>query len=142
MKRRFLLLLLAIGGCQQQPIKKNKPSIVKVRDEFRSTIIAPAHPSAKKPEIGNHVTIDYSCWLADEQNQPTKHINNSEAPFTFLLGARRVIEGLDKGVQLMQLGEQRRFIFPPSLAYGNTGLGTLIPPQATLIFDVTLRAII
>lgn len=144
MRKHLLLTLLTLTGCQQPPAKKKITAPAKQKkpiEQLASTVLTQAPSPTKKPEIGNTVTIDYTCWLADEQQKPVRLINNSQTPFSFLVGVHRVIEGLDKGIQSMQVGEKRRFIIPPSLAYGDVGFGIIIPPQATLIFDVTLYAI-
>lgn len=62
-------------------------------------------------------------------------------PFSFLLGAGEVIKGWDQGVKGMKVGGRRKLIIPPSLGYGATGAGNMIPPNATLIFEVELLAI-
>jgi len=64
------------------------------------------------------------------------------APFQFQLGAGKVIKGWDEGVALLNVGTTAKFIIPPSLAYGSRGAGGVIPPNATLIFEVRLLDII
>jgi FKBP-type peptidyl-prolyl cis-trans isomerase len=99
--------------------------------------------AAKLPQKGKMVTVHYTGWLADEKGEPTmnKKFDSSVdrgKPFQFVLGIGQVIRGWDEGVALMKVGERRRLILPPALAYGARGAGPLIPPNATLVFDVEL----
>jgi FKBP-type peptidyl-prolyl cis-trans isomerase FkpA len=93
--------------------------------------------------VGKAVEVHYTGWLYDP-NAPEKKgakfdsSRDRGAPFTFLLGAGRVIKGWDKGVAGMKVGGQRTLIIPPEMAYGSRGAGNVIPPNSTLIFDVEL----
>ena len=99
--------------------------------------------TGEEAEIGKTVNVHYTGWLYDE-NAPDKKGKKFDSsydrkePFSFMLGAGRVIKGWDKGVQGMKVGGQRTLIIPPSMAYGAKGAGGVIPPDATLIFDVEL----
>lgn len=92
---------------------------------------------------GSRVTVHYSGWLY-EQSAPDhkgKAFDSSRKggqPFSFALGARQVIAGWDQGVAGMRVGGQRRLVIPAALAYGDRGAGGVIPPNATLVFDVEL----
>ncbi len=90
---------------------------------------------------GRSLTVHYTGWLYDptqaEQKGQQFDTSVGRDPFTFTLGAGRVIQGWDQGVVGMKVGGQRRLIIPPSLAYGSTGSGP-IPPNATLVFDIEL----
>ncbi len=94
-------------------------------------------------EVGKTVSVHYTGWLYDE-NAPDKKGKKFDSSFdrqetfSFMLGAGRVIKGWDQGVQGMKVGGQRTLIIPPSMAYGERGAGNIIPPNATLIFDVEL----
>lgn len=95
---------------------------------------------------GQQVAVHYSGWLYDEAApmHKGKLFDSSRergSPLEFPLGAGRVIRGWDEGVAGMKVGGQRTLIIPPALGYGASGAGGVIPPNATLIFDVELIAI-
>jgi FKBP-type peptidyl-prolyl cis-trans isomerase FkpA len=92
---------------------------------------------------GSKVTVHYSGWLyeqaaPDHKGKAFDSSRESGRPFSFALGARQVIAGWDQGVAGMRVGGQRRLVIPAALAYGDQGAGGVIPPQATLVFDVEL----
>ncbi len=92
---------------------------------------------------GKPVVVHYTGWLYDESKPDKKGAKFDSSrdrgtPFSFPLGAGRVIRGWDEGVAGMKVGGQRTLIIPPSLGYGDRGAGGVIPPNATLIFDVEL----
>ena len=92
---------------------------------------------------GSQVTVHYSGWLYDHTRPDQKGVEFDSsrkhgAPFTFALGQRAVIAGWDQGVAGMKVGGQRRLVIPSDLAYGDSGAGGVIPPGATLVFDVEL----
>lgn len=99
--------------------------------------------SGAEAVAGKRVTVHYSGWLYDPAQPDSKgraFDSSREAgrPFTFALGAGQVIAGWDQGVQGMRIGGQRRLVIPHELAYGERGAGGVIPPRASLVFDVEL----
>jgi FKBP-type peptidyl-prolyl cis-trans isomerase len=90
-------------------------------------------------KAGQNVSVHYTGWLTDG----TKFDSSVDRgrPFEFPLGAGRVIQGWDQGVQGMQIGEKRRLTIPPEMGYGARGAGAVIPPHATLVFEVELLAL-
>ncbi len=87
-------------------------------------------------EIGQSVTVHYTGWLAEGSKFDSSLDRNQ--PFKFVLGKGQVIRGWDEGVQGMKVGGKRRLTLSSQLGYGAAGAGGVIPPNATLIFDVEL----
>ena len=85
---------------------------------------------------GNTVVVHYTGWLPNGMKFDSSRDRGE--PFTFVLGEGRVIPGWEEGVAGMKVGGQRRLVIPPHLGYGPIGAGDVIPPDATLIFDVEL----
>ncbi len=91
-------------------------------------------------QSGNQVTVAYTGWLHDSSRPDAKGTQfDSSTNFSFRLGTGAVIRGWDQGVAGMRVGGQRRLVIPPELAYGDRSPGAPIPPNATLVFDVTLN---
>lgn len=97
------------------------------------------NPEAAKAEAGKTVQVHYTGMLTDGRIFDSSVERG--APLPFALGQGQVIRGWDEGIALMKVGDKLRLIIPPTLGYGENGAGGVIPPNATLIFDVELMGI-
>lgn len=107
--------------------------------QYEDTVVGNGAEAA----AGKHVTVHYTGWLY-ENGQPGRKFDSSKDrndPFVFPLGAGHVIRGWDEGVQGMKVGGTRRLVIPADLGYGARGAGGVIPPNATLLFEVELLAV-
>ncbi len=104
--------------------------------QYEDTVVG----SGATAVAGKYVTVHYTGWLYQDGQQGAKFDSSKDRndPFVFPLGAGMVIRGWDEGVQGMQVGGKRTLIIPPELGYGARGAGGVIPPNATLKFDVEL----
>jgi peptidyl-prolyl cis-trans isomerase A (cyclophilin A) len=96
--------------------------------------------SGVKAEKGKNVTVHYKGQLSDGTVFDSSYKRNE--PIDFPLGVGQVISGWDEGIQLLKVGDKARFVIPSHLGYGSRGAGGVIPPDATLIFDVELMNVI
>jgi FKBP-type peptidyl-prolyl cis-trans isomerase len=99
--------------------------------------------SGAEAQAGRVVTVHYTGWLYDASRPDLKGAKfdssrDRNEPFSFSLGAGEVIRGWDEGVAGMRVGGQRTLTIPPDMGYGARGAGGVIPPNATLLFDVEL----
>ncbi len=122
------LCLLTIGNL----IAKGK--IIKMESGLQYEIIKAGNGETAKK--GDLVRVHYTGWLMDGTKFDSS--KDRKKPFDFKLGAGMVIKGWDQGVEGMKIGETRMLIIPSDLAYGDRGAGGVIPPKATLKFEVEL----
>ncbi len=92
------------------------------------------------PQTGQTVIVHYTGWLKQNDQKFDSSVDRGE-PFSFKIGKGQVIAGWDEGVATMKVGGKRQLIIPADLAYGARGAGGVIPPNATLVFDVELLEI-
>lgn len=94
-------------------------------------------------KAGDHVTVHYTGWLYEGGVKGAKFDSSKDRrdPFAFPLAAGHVIRGWDEGVQGMKVGGTRILVIPPALGYGARGAGGVIPPNATLMFEVELLGV-
>ena len=107
--------------------------------QYEDTVVG----SGAQATPGQRVTVHYTGWIYDDGVQGVKFDSSKDRndPFAFSLGAGMVIGGWDEGVDGMQVGGLRTLIIPPALGYGARGAGGVIPPNATLKFDVELLGV-
>jgi len=117
-----------------------------VADSSELTKIDVKTGTGKEATPGKMVRVHYTGWLfdksaADNKGKKFDSSRDRSGNFTFPLGVGRVIKGWDQGVQGMKVGGQRVLIIPSSMGYGARGAGSIIPPNATLVFDVELMGV-
>ncbi len=111
--------------------EQTTPSGLKYVDELVGT--------GESPNNGQKVTVHYTGTL--ESGKKFDSSKDRDEPFTFTIGIGQVIKGWDEGVATMKVGGKRKLIIPSDLGYGSRGAGGVIPPNATLLFDVELISI-
>jgi len=147
----FLLIAFAlIPACsqnegkkqeEQKPVQASQASapaggenLLKTASGLQYADLVPG--SGDSPKSGKKVTVHYTGWLTNGTKFDSSVDRNE--PFTFVIGAGQVIPGWDEGVMSMKIGGKRKLVIPPELGYGAGGAGGVIPPNATLVFEVIL----
>jgi FKBP-type peptidyl-prolyl cis-trans isomerase FkpA len=133
------LIVTALGlyGCGKEESMSSESSAEQSATLYVEDEVVGTGPEAKS---GDEVTVHYTGWLTDGTKFDSS-LDGGE-PFTFTLGAQQVIAGWDAGVAGMQVGGKRKLTIPPELGYGAQGAGGgVIPPNATLVFEVELLQI-
>lgn len=108
--------------------------------KLRVGILKRSESCPRKAAVGDVVQVDYTGKLADGTVFDSS-LNQGRQPIEFALGLGQVIPGWDKGILGMCIGEKRKLVIPPHLAYGDAGAGGVIPPKATLTFIAELKGI-
>ena len=139
-----LALLVACGG--QSPPVPPATDVPAAAPVAALDIVELQPGSGPAIADGQKAVVQYTGWLYDASapDKKGKEFDSSRSggqPFRFVLGAGQVIKGWDQGVLGMKVGGHRRLTIPPDLAYGDAGANGVIPPGATLVFDVDLTAI-
>ena len=132
-----LLSLILVAGCGGNTEGNNVTELIKQDSRVGTGAEAVA---------GRNVTVHYTGWLydatrADHKGNKFDSSRDRNEPFEFQLGAGQVIPGWDQGVAGMKVGGQRTLTIPPDMGYGARGAGGVIPPNATLLFDVELLGV-
>ena len=141
--RRESLTVLAASAAAATPFSLAfaQGNIVTMPDGLKIIDVKPG--TGASPKTGQTCVMHYTGWLY-ENGQKGKKFDSSvdrNEPFEFPIGQHHVIAGWDEGVATMNVGGKRTLIIPPELGYGARGAGGLIPPNATLIFDVELLGV-
>lgn len=141
----LMIAMLAMTGCKadsktstkETAMTQNVTELIK-----KDTVVG----EGREAEAGFNVTVHYTGWLYDPSKADGKGAKfdsslDRREPFVFFLGGGQVIQGWDEGFAGMKVGGKRTLIIPPHMGYGASGAGGVIPPNATLIFDVELLSI-
>jgi FKBP-type peptidyl-prolyl cis-trans isomerase FkpA len=149
-KLSSVVFLLLLAACTGKPDAPPAPAVNAAKAE--SSAVTALQSVTLKAGSGAAVAggqiavVEYTGWLyeasaTDNKGKQCDSSRSAGRAFKFPLGTGSVIKGWDQGVAGMKVGESRRLIIPPDLAYGDSGAGGVIPPGATLIFDIDLIAI-
>jgi peptidylprolyl isomerase len=127
----FIILIAVISGCS----KKEDPSN-EITTSSGLKYIDLVIGTGPSPQVGQDVTIHYTGTLLDGKKFDSSKDRNT--PYKFTIGMGQTLLGWDEGVISMKVGGKRKLIVPPELAYGSTGVRTVIPPNTTVVFEIEL----
>jgi FKBP-type peptidyl-prolyl cis-trans isomerase len=139
----FFALLCVVSGCGKTETSSNsgpakvsgQPTTTPSGLQYWDVVVG----TGAAATAGSQVSVHYTGWLPSGEKFDSS-VDRGQ-PFSFPLGAGQVIKGWDEGVAGMKVGGKRQLRIPPELGYGARGAGGVIPPNATLIFDVELLAV-
>ena len=139
-------LAVLLAGCSDSPTKNDTSGSTLIHSSRAFTKTDVKVGTGETARAGQQVSVHYTGWIYDptSSNQRGAKFDSSVErgrPFSFPLGAGRVIKGWDVGVAGMKVGGQRTLIIPSEMGYGARGAGSDIPPHSTLIFDVELLGV-
>lgn len=145
MRVRAILVVMALVplGCAETQVTQEEEQVTQEAQVTQLTKNDSRVGAGAEAVAGRTVTVHYTGWLYDASRPDKKGTQfdssrTSNDPFSFQLGASQVIQGWDEGVAGMKVGGQRTLTIPADKGYGARGAGGVIPPNATLIFDVEL----
>lgn len=137
MKRTVFTLGFLTVPIAALAIVKKPPKMVQLPDGLKYTDLVTG--KGARPQKGQTVEVHYVGTLTDGKKFDSSRDRGQ--PFSFAIGEGQVIPGWDEGVATMRVGGRRKLIVPPKLGYGDAGAGGVIPPGATLIFDIELLGV-
>ena len=141
--RRTILTTMLAGGLAAIATRATAQQGKAMTTASGLQIIDIKEGSGASPKAGQTCVMHYTGWLYENGKKGSKFDSSVDRkePFEFPIGQGRVIKGWDEGVASMKVGGKRTLIIPPALGYGSRGAGGVIPPNATLMFDVELLAL-
>ncbi len=133
----IFIVFIFTANMDKKEDNNNPPASIVGKGLVIETIVAGSGTKAAKS--GDNISVHYTGWL--EGGKKFDSSIDRGTPFSFVLGIGNVIKGWDLGVLGMNIGEKRKLIIPSEMAYGSSGVKDVIPPNATLIFEVELLEI-
>jgi peptidylprolyl isomerase len=146
-----LIAALTCSGISNDVVAETKKKGAPMQENEKSIVTTPSGLKYRDEKVGTgavaqkgkKVSVHYTGWLDQSGARGSKFDSSRDRgePFQFSLGAQQVIAGWDEGVAGMQIGGVRTLMIPPNLGYGARGAGNVIPPNASLIFEVELLGV-